>query len=247
MVGTSCLFLFFCLLAGITCRPYSEIEPEEVEWLWERRIPLGKLTCVQGDPGDGKTYVALDIASHVSTGKPFSDGSPCPQGKTLFVTAEDGPGDTIRKRLDALGAKCKNIIHLVAVQEEEEESHLRLDDHVEQLEQYLSDHPDIKLIVLDPITSFLGSTKANDNVDVRNTLNPLIDIAERQQVAIVAINHLNKDEKKAIYKSLGSVAFAAVARAVWAVCRHPDDEEKRFLLPVKMNLCKTSGLIFESG
>lgn len=110
----------------------------------------------------------------------------------------------------------------------------------------LSDFPPVRLIILDTLASYLPRVGSGDNVFVRKMLQPLVDLAERYQVAVVAINHLNKTVHQAgQYRPLGSLAFTAVSRAVWGLARDPHDFERRLLLPVKMNLGPTpSGLAF---
>jgi putative DNA primase/helicase len=86
----------------ITC--LADIEPREVAWLWQGRIPLGRITLLVGRPGEGKSFLTTDMAARVTSGTPWPDGSDCPQGSVVFIAAEDDPADTIRPRLDAHGA-----------------------------------------------------------------------------------------------------------------------------------------------
>jgi hypothetical protein len=74
----------------------SEVEPESVEWLWPGRVPLGKLTVLDGDPGLGKSAMTLDIAARLSAGLELPDGERCEPAGVVLMSAEDGLGDTIR-------------------------------------------------------------------------------------------------------------------------------------------------------
>jgi hypothetical protein len=100
---------------AVILQPYATIEPETVRWLWQNRIPLGKLVIVNGDPGLGKSYLLLDVASRVSSGRDFPDGTPSAQGGAIVVTSGDGAGDTVRPRLDLLGADVDHVFHLEGV------------------------------------------------------------------------------------------------------------------------------------
>ena len=95
---------------------FADIEPTAVQWLWHHRIPLGRLTLVVGRPGEGKSFFTMELAAHVSTAKDFPDGSSCPSGSVLIVSAEDDPADTIRPRLDAAGADVNRIHACSAIQ-----------------------------------------------------------------------------------------------------------------------------------
>src|SRR5262249_2987163 len=93
----------------------STVQPERVEWLWRDRIPLGKLTIIDGDPGLGKSVLTLDLAARVSVGKPMPDNTPGRHGGVVLLSAEDGLQDTIRPRLDAAGADCSRVLALDSV------------------------------------------------------------------------------------------------------------------------------------
>ncbi len=218
----------------------KDIDPEKVEWLWSNRIPLGKLTLIVGDPGDGKSYLILFIASRISTGIPWPDGlESITKGSTILLTAEDGLSDTVRIRMDAMKADV-NKIHILQGIKTKKEDDLDLFSvmrHIPILERTIHQLGDVRLVILDPITAYLGQTEDNQNTSVRSALAPLAALAEREKVAIVAISHLNKDvAKRAVYRAMGSVAFVAAARAVWAISRDDENNSRRFLTPLKTNL-----------
>ncbi len=221
----------------------ASVEPEAVNWLWPQRIAIGKLTVVAGDPGLGKSFLSLDLAARVSRGCRWPDGSgEAPLGSVVLLSAEDDLADTIRPRLDAAGADVARIHALAAVHGRDQHGEYRrgfdLSRDVARLEEVIAELGDCRLLVVDPISAYLGATKGNDNVEVRGVLAPLSELAGRLGVAVVAVSHLRKGEGPAMYRTMGSMAFVAAARAAFAVCRDQDDQagRRRLMLPVKNNL-----------
>jgi len=229
----------------LTVIQYDTIEPQEVTWLWSQRIALGKLTMVSGDPGLGKSFLMVELSARVSTGRDFPDGASCDRGEVLFATLEDGPADTIRPRLDAHDADVARVHHLAGVEaaDKRDLGPLQLDRHVQLLRDHLHGHDGVRLLVLDPISAFMGDVDSHKNAEVRRVLAPLAQLAEDHDIAVVAI-HLTKSQGKALYRSLGSLAFVAAARAAWIVAADPDDDDRRLFLPAKNNLGRASGLAF---
>ena len=225
-------------------RCLRDVEPESVSWLWEKRLALGKLNVVHGDPGTGKTWLILDTIAHVTTGKPFCDGAPCEVGQALFVTAEDGIADTIRPRLDLLVADVSRVYCLDLVRVNGREVALDLDRNMSALDLWLQSHRDVSVVALDPLAAFLGKINSHQNNEVRAVLGRLAALAEKRGVAILAIDHLAKAPGKALHRGIGSIAFTAAPRAVWQVAADPDDPGRRLFLPVKMNLAQVDGLAF---
>jgi len=230
------------------------VTPEKIDWLWGNRIPLGKLTLIVGDPGHGKSYLCLYLAAHVTTGKLWPDlDDPIPKGSVILLTAEDGIADTVRIRADAMGADCSKIYIFEGVKnpDSEEPEFFNLIKHMPFLEKAIKKIRDVRLIIIDPITAYLGNIEANSNAAIRAALAPPASLAEKERVAIVGVSHLNKDiAKRAVYRAMGSVAFVAAARAVWAISRDEEDDEhrRRFLTPLKTNLSvDPSSLAFSIG
>ena len=223
----------------------SDVEPEPVRWLWPGCIALGKLTMIVGDPGLGKSFLTLDMAARVSTGTPWPDaiGESNPAGGVVLLSVEDAIADTIRPRLDAAGADVSRIIALRAVQRGDGSARMfNLATDLAALDDAIVACHGCRLVVVDPISAYLGMTDSHRNADMRSLLAPLADLSARHGVAIVAVSHLNKSGGgKAIYRIMGSLAFIAAARACWAVVRDPDDPTRRLLLPVKNNLATDSG------
>ena len=229
----------------IKARRYSDIDATDVEWLWQNRIPLGKFSLLVGEPGLGKTFAAIDIAAHVSTGLAFADGAIPIQGEVAILTAEDGAGDTIRPRLDAAGADVSKIYHVDGVGVGDAKGFPSLKDDLQPLEHFFKSHPELRLIVIDPISAFMGDkVDSHVNAQVRNVLGPLCELCERYRVALLGITHLAKNEAKAINRIIGSIAFVAASRACWLVCKDQDTEDARLFLPIKNNLARCNGLAF---
>lgn len=226
-------------------RVFSEINPEPVRWLWPGRVPVGKLTLIAGDPGLGKSLVTVDIAAHVSTAMHFPDGAACQQGSVIFLSAEDGAEDTIRPRLDAAGADVSRVhlfeaVRTITSEGKSVESGFNLERDVEALQDAIR-QTEASLVVIDPISAYLGGTDSHTNADVRGLLAPLAALAAKNGTAIIAVTHLRKSAGAAIHRTMGSLAFAAAARAVWGVVADPEEQARRMLLPVKQNLAPDSG------
>jgi hypothetical protein len=229
----------------------SDVEPQQVRWLWPGRIPAGKLTLVAGDPGLGKSTMTLDIAARVSRGIPFHDcrDIPNPAGDVLILSAEDDPADTIRPRLDAAGADAARVHWIEGVRRigEHGVGQFSLDTDMPHLQRAIQKANAPRLVIVDPISAYMGwRTDSHRNTDVRALLAPLAALAAKHGVAVLAITHLNKGSGgKAIYRATGSLAFAAAARAVWLVVADANDRARRLLLPAKMNLATDpTGLAF---
>jgi archaellum biogenesis ATPase FlaH len=227
----------------------SDVESEEVEWMWENRILLGKLSIIADDLGLGKSFLTLYIAACVSKGKPLPDTSaPVQTGSVILLSAEDGLADTIRPRLDAAGADVSKIFALkgIVISNENFLKEFELTKDLEGLEQAIQKPNDVRLVVIDPITAYMGNTDSHKNADVRRVLAPLATISEKYKVAVIAVTHLNKkDSQKTIYRTMGSLAFVAAARSVWLVIKNKGDNDKRLLLPCKTNLSRNAtGLAF---
>jgi len=234
----------------------ADVQPEPVSWLWPDRIPSGKLVLFVGDPSTGKSFLSLDVAARVTTGAGWPDapGERCKAGGVVILSAEDDLADTIRPRLDAAGADVSRIVLLKAVRVPDAESGgtrqvpFTLSADLLALEEAISAVEGCQLVIVDPISAYLGGGPRFDshrNTDVRMVLAPLVELAARRRVAVLGVQHLRKGEGKALYRITGSLAFVAQARAVWAVARDPDDPGRRLFLPVKWNLTEdTTGLAF---
>jgi hypothetical protein len=233
----------------VTC--LADVQFEPISWLWKGRIALGRITLLVGAPGCGKSYLTCYMAARVSTGSPWPDGTPCEGGGVILITAEDGLGDTIRPRLEAHHADLTRIHHFSVLKRPDEYGRMReimfdLSD-VRTLEETLKRVPDCRLIVIDPIGSFLGGrTNSDKDNEVRSILAPVARIAERCGAALLIVAHRRKSSgSTADELALGSRAFTGIARAVWHLSRDKDNKERRLFLPGKNNLApEGTGLAF---
>lgn len=217
----------------------SDVRPERVTWLWRGRIPLGKLTLLDGDPDLGKSALTLDLAARVSTGAPMPLDSISELGTpagVVLLSAEDGLADTIRPRLDAAGADTTRISALRFVLDGGSPRLPTLAD-LDQIRDAATEVA-ARLIAIDPFTAYLPD-EVNGHRDqaVRRVLAPLGQLAEELGAAILLIRHLNKAEGgRAVYRGGGSIGIIAAARSGLAVAKDPDDEKRRILVPSKSNL-----------
>ena len=230
----------------------SDLEPEKLVWVWPGRIPEGKLVLLGGPPGLGKSQLTAFMSATVSNGSHW----PCGEGSTLhgnviFMSAEDGIQDTIIPRLMAAGAN-RDRVHIVSAVTKPDGTGRKtfsLKTDVDLLEEMAKKIGTVRLIIVDPISAYMGGSDGNGNVETREVLEPLADMANRLRIAVVAVTHLNKGSgggnQNALNRFAGSIAFVAAARAAFAVIEDPEDDERRFLLQAKNNLGKKSkGLAF---
>jgi len=300
------------------------VDEKAVRWLWPGRVPLGKVTLIVGDPGRGKSLLALDMAARVTRGAAWPDqavgsaecgvgreeprgvsagegqgdarvesgsagvgppeaalepldpafaalcgvvewpdavpeardavretgdsergggnaerGTPNPVGSVVLLSAEDDAGDTILPRLKAAGGDPERVIILNSLRRREDNTQLTfsLARDLPLLEGEMRARGDVRLVILDPVTAFLGGAHAQGNAEVRELLAPLRALAERRQAAVVGVSHLTKRAEAAVmYRTMGSLGFVAAARAVWAVGPDRQTPGRLLFLPVKCNL-----------
>ncbi|MFM9996561.1 MAG: AAA family ATPase [Phycisphaerales bacterium] len=242
----------------------DQIESRPVRWLWPGLVPCGKLVVLAGDPGLGKSFITLEIAARTSRGGPWpaldvlsDEGaaraepvepapspSPLPAsvvegpGDAILLSAEDDPADTIRPRLEAMGADLARIVIMEGVQDGRDTCYdFVIGQHVRELEQLIKSRPDTRLLVVDPISAYVGGTDSYNNAQVRAMLKPLSDLAADYGIAVVLVTHLRKAEAaRLLQKTMGSLAFTAAARVVLVVMRDRQDPDTRLLLTAKSNV-----------
>lgn len=230
---------------------YSQVAQQPLQWLWPGRIALGKLTFLVGEPGLGKGLLAIDLAARVSRGSPWP-GEPqhnAPLGTAMVLLAEDDPQDTVPARLIAAGADLDRIITFemeTASEHSQIPRSFSLGDDLGTLEAALAATPDCRLVVIDPISAYLGRTDGNHNGEVRSLLQPLAELARIHRVAIVAVAHLNKrSSASSVNRVMGALSFVSTARTVWGIVRDPQDPNQRLMLSIKNNLAEDNqGLRF---
>jgi AAA domain len=222
---------------SLRLRPASQLTPRPLRWLWRWRLAFGKLAILDGDPGLGKSLLALDLCARLSTGRPFPDGSPSPgPANSLILNGEDGAEDTIRHRLQALGADLDRVFILDRESAGGAEP-LAFPAHTDFLDEALA-QTRAQLAVIDPIMAFLDRSivTSNDQV-VRRALNPLAWLAERHQCVPLLVRHLNKTGgHRSVYRGGGSIGFLAACRSGWLLAADPYDPWCRVLAQVKNNL-----------
>ncbi len=232
----------------------ADIEMRSIEWLWPGRAAIGKLTLIAGEPGLGKSQLAVALAAAVTTGGrwPGSDDR-APLGSVVIFSAEDDPSDTLVPRLVAAGADPARVRIVSAVEGGDGRKKVRrsfnLQTDLDLLEAAMRDLGDVRLVVIDPVTSYLGKgIDGNKNAEVRSVLDPMAEMAVRWRAAVVGVTHFSKGGgASAINRFIGSIAFIAAARAAFVVTADPESEDpaRRLFLPVKNNLAPLgNGLSF---
>jgi hypothetical protein len=219
----------------------SEVEPERVDWLWRGRIPKGKLTLIDGDPGLGKSALVVDCAARKSVGGQWPDGAPCELGGVVICSAEDGLADTIRPRLDAAGGDPEKVLALGTLLEDGNERLISIPEDIPVIERGI-ERVDAGVVFIDPLMAFLsGRHNAHKDQDVRRALAPLAGMAERTGAAVAVVRHLNKATGGSpLYRGGGSIGIVGAARSALLVARHPEDEGRRVLAPLKSNLAQAA-------
>jgi predicted ATP-dependent serine protease len=221
----------------------ADIKARPISWLWPRFIPRGKLTIIAGNPGLGKSQLTSSIAAVLTTGGSWPvDREQCELGDALFLTAEDDPADTVRPRLEAAGANLervhivKGVLHGYRGDGTPEQRIFCLAEDLRALESTLIRLGNVTVLVIDPVSAYLGEIDSHKNAEIRGLLAPLSELAARHKVAVIAISHLNKaGGPQALMRVTGSLAFVAAARAAYLVAADPD-RTRRLFLPLKNNL-----------
>ncbi len=230
-------------------RNLATVAPAKVKWLWPDKIPLGKLTLLSGDPGGGKSLLTLDIAARISTGGGWPDApaerfSP---GNVILISAEDDVADTIVPRLKAAGANLSKIEVVDAIRRPDEspvEDIIRLDEDINTIQREV-EKCSARLLVIDPITAYVGKTDDHKNSETRAMLARLAKMAAMTGCAVLAVSHLRKSGGKAVHSVLGSLAYTAAARMAWLIDKDKTNPEQRLFVPIKANIAKdTGGLSF---
>jgi hypothetical protein len=237
--------------SSLVSRCAADIAPEKIEWLWHGRLARRKHTCIAGEPGTGKSQLSIAIAAAVTTGGdwPCGEGQ-APIGNVIILSAEDGAADTIVPRLLGAGAD-PNRVHIVSAVRNPDGSRrsLNLQHDLALLQREIERIGDVALIVIDPVSSYLGKVDSHKNSEVRSVLEPLSELAERTGVAILSITHFSKSSAngttKALHRFIGSIAFTGAPRAAFAVIEDAENPGRRLFLLAKTNFAAVpQGLAF---
>jgi len=214
----------------IVIQKYSDVRSQKIDWLWFPYIAYGKITLLQGDPGDGKSTFILQLAALLTTGKKLPDGT---KGKkpinVIYQCNEDDPSDTIKPRLVKAKADCEKVLFFGNDQS------LTIDDN--RLDGAIQE-ADAKLVIFDPIQSFLPQNSDMASAGkMRSILNKLSTIAQKRKCAIILVGHLNKSSSgKDMYRLLGSIDIAAIARSILLISRDEEDPSIRYMSQIKNNI-----------
>ncbi len=227
--------------ALVTLKCVADVEAESIRWLWYPYVPQGKVTLVEGDPGVGKSWMVLAVATAVAAGQGLPNEAQCDPRNVLLLSSEDGLGDTIRPRLDALRADVSRIFAL--------EGPLIFDGGGLGLVAQSIEKHQPRLVIIDPLVAYLGANvdlhRANET---RSVMAALSRLAERTQSAIVVVRHLTKSGKeRPIYRGLGSIDITAACRSVLLVGADPDQPTRRAVVQIKNNLAEIGSALYPRG
>lgn len=211
-------------------KSYRSIKPKKIEWLWEPYIPYGKITIIEGDPGDGKTSFVLFLCALLSktNRRQHIDSLTEKKITIIYQSQEDDAEDTIKPKLLKYGADCSNIYFI------DNSSPISIEN--DELDKYIKE-VNARLIVLDPIQSFLGDKSITNVTAMRNTLKKLVLVAKNNNCSVVLVGHMNKATgDKELYRSLGSIDIVAIARSVLLIKRKEETPSIRIVSQIKNNL-----------
>ncbi len=210
---------------------FSSVAQCDVDWLWYPYIPYGKITVLQGDPGDGKSTFILNVAALITRGRQMPDGFPVPSPqKVIYQTAEDSIYDTVKPRLIEARADCDKVAYIV-----DSEDPLTIAD--KRIENVLA-QTGARLFILDPLQGYLSQDTDMANISrMRRQLRYLANVAAKYRCAVVIVGHMNKtSNEKVLYRGLGSIDIVAIARSVLMITRDKDNPSIRYMIPVKSSL-----------
>lgn len=213
------------------CEYYSNITAKPVDWLWYPYIPFGKLTIIQGDPGEGKSTFVLNLVSLLTNGLAMPDGYRSRgNGVAIYQCAEDGMADTIKPRLEQAGANCKKVAYII-----DDDIALTLEDG--RIESAIRE-TGASVFIIDPIQAFIPpDADMQSATKMRTVLRGLASTAEKNHCAVILIGHMNKGSgAKSLYRGLGSIDIAAIARSVLMISRDETRPGIRYMYPIKSSL-----------
>ena len=220
----------------------SDVELTPVEWLWKPYLPFGKLSVLQGNPGEGKTYFAMHLAAACTNGKLLPNMERMEPFNVIYQTAEDGLGDTVKPRLIEAGADLDRVLVI-----DDSDVQLTLSD--ERIEKAIVEN-NARLVIIDPIQAYLGAdVDMNRANEVRPIFMRLGQVAQRTGCAILLIGHLNKAAgMQSLQRGLGSIDIAAAVRSVMFIGKLKHDPTMRILTHEKSSLAPPgASLAFSLG
>ena len=221
--------------------PASQVGVGKVDWLWPGRFAMAKLSLLVGHPGIGKSQVAVAMAAAVSSGGawPCGEGNAAP-GNVVILSTEDAKPDTVNPRLVAAGAELSRVYFISEVLDEAlcGRRSVSLSYDLDLLELMIERIGDVRLVILDPIASYLAGAPTSNNTATRTgVLDPIAQMACRRQCAVLGISHFGRSvSPQALDRITGAVAFPAAARSVYMAVKDPEDDAHRLFVEIKNNL-----------
>lgn len=216
----------------------NQIEPREIEWLWYPYIPIGKLTTIQGDPGEGKSTFALNLAAQITRGEPFpfSDTEIEPMN-VIYQNIEDDLDDTVIPRFIRAGGDLNRIFFI-----DESNEPLTFND-TERIDAAIKE-TNAKVVIFDPLVSYLGASVSMNNAnEMRAQFNKLIRIAKENHCTIIIVEHMNKNgERKSLYRAVGSIDVVAAARSCLVIATYKEEKSKAMAVS-KCNLAEKGAAV----
>lgn len=219
-------------------RFYSSVNSQNIEWLWYPYIPYGKVTLLQGDPGEGKSTLMLNITAIVTKGGKMPDGTMLEKPQTvIYQCAEDNAEDTIKPRLEQAGANCDKVAFIV-----EQNKNVTLNDS--RIEETII-ATNARMLVFDPLQAFISAdSDMHSAAKMRSVMRKLAATAQKYNCAVVLVGHMTKScGSKNLYRGLGSIDIAAQARSVLMIERDVISPQIRYMFTVKSNLAPEGNTI----
>jgi hypothetical protein len=222
------------------------VDPKPIRWLWDGYMAAGKFHVLAGQPGTGKTTIALDFAAIVSSGGLWPDGTRADAGNVLIWSGEDDAEDVLSPRLRAMGADMSRIYFVGDVRRGINSCAFDPASDLPALERKAQSIGGARLLIVDPIVSAV-SGDSHKNAETRRSLQPLVNLAQRLGCAVLGISHLSKGTsgREPIERITGSLAFGALARVVLIAAKLPDDSSEagpaRILARAKSNISPDDG------
>ncbi|MFC1635843.1 AAA family ATPase [Planctomycetota bacterium] len=229
--------------------PASEIEPKHMEYLWPEKIGIGCTTTYYGMPGQGKSSQALDVAARVSVGAKWPNSAlKAPIGSTLLIAHEDAVENIIYWRYKAMGGDLDKLKIFKGIQRPDTKylDWLDMNEHLHLIGEKIEEIENLKLVIIDPISAYLGDADTNKISVVRAILGPLNELAQEYEVAMILIHHVNKNNQQdTLHRISGSTAFGDFTRQAWMFGSREEDEERKLMALAKKSYGPpTTGLAF---
>jgi putative DNA primase/helicase len=223
----------------------SDVVSRPINWLWPGWIAGGKLHIIGGAPGLAKTTIALAFAATISAGGRWPDGTRCAeQGDAVIWSGEDGIADTLKPRLEAMGANLEHVHFVGGIPDASGDRPFDPASDMRGLLHVLADLPTVRLVIVDPVVSAVAGD-SHKNAEVRRGLQPLVDFGEKLGIAVIGITHFSKGTagRDPLERLTGSIAFGALARLVFGAAKLKDEdgEEYRAFVRIKSNIGEDGG------